>query len=56
MSSECRQKAIDSREFLICSPAVVETARNDLSIEGNSALFEGFNKWERVFALSPKHP
>lgn len=53
-SSQCRPRAIDSRDYLICSSVGIESAKNELSVEGNSAMGDGFNRWEKVFALSPK--
>lgn len=31
-SSQCRPRAIDSREYLICSPVGIEVAKNELSV------------------------
>lgn len=44
-SSQCRSRAIDSREYLICSPVGIEVAKNVLSVEGTSAIGDGFCRW-----------
>lgn len=44
-SSQCRPRAIDSREYLICSPVGIEIAKNMLSVEGTSAIGDGFSRW-----------